>query len=193
MKESKGLSAAAVMAPFPFAYVERQLRRKNTGILSTVAPEGRAHSVGVVYGVSPPELPFSLYLITRPTLKKARNIRSNPNVSFVVPFPHHFFRFVPASCVQFQGRAQLLPSDDSVANKVFQSSLVLRQSLKHTKNLGEPVFIRIVSDERIFTWGIGASVWQIIRHAAKNCYVIIPQNRRNTMDKEMGVLEEHLN
>jgi len=135
MKESNNRDATAVMAPFPFAYVEKQLRRKNTGILSTVTPEGRAHSVGAVYGVAPSDLPFSLYLITRPTLKKARNIRNNPNVSFVVPFPHHFLRFIPASCVQFQGRAQILPSDDPVASKVFQDSVVLRHSLEYTKKL----------------------------------------------------------
>lgn len=172
--------ASSPAGPFSFAFVEKQLRKKNFGILSTVTPQGRAHSVGVVYGVAPSEQPFSLYLITRPTLKKARNIRLNSNVSFVVPFPHYFLRFVPSSCVQFQGNAEILSADDPIANKIFRSSRVLRHSLKHTKMLDEPVFIRVVPDERIFCWGIGASVWRIIngKTGSGNYYVTVPQNRR---------------
>ncbi|WXG46274.1 MAG: pyridoxamine 5'-phosphate oxidase family protein [Candidatus Atabeyarchaeum deiterrae] len=170
--------AASVAAQFSFDYVERSLRSKNFGILSTVTPQRRAHSVGVVYGVTPPKLPFSLYLITRPNLRKARNIQMNPNVSFVVPVPHYFLRFVPPSCVQFQGTAEMLPADDRIAIEIFNSSRVLRHSLEHTKTLGKPVFIRITPDERIFCWGIGASVWQIIRHLAGNLYVVVPEHRR---------------
>jgi Pyridoxamine 5'-phosphate oxidase len=91
-------------APFTFAYVERLLRTKNFGILTTITPDGRSHSVGVIYALSPPGEPFCIYLITRPVLKKARNISNNPNVSFVVPFPHHVFRTVPPACIQFQGK-----------------------------------------------------------------------------------------
>lgn len=73
-------------APFTFAYVEKLLRRKNFGVLTTVTPERKPHSVGVVYAVSSPGEPFCIYLITRLALKKARNISNNPNVSFVVPY-----------------------------------------------------------------------------------------------------------
>lgn len=104
-------------APFTFAYVERLLRRKNFGVLTTITPEGRPHSVGVVYAVSPPSQPFSIYLITRLALQKARNIHNNANVSFVVPFPHYVFRTVPSACIQFQGKAGLIPIDNPIAMK----------------------------------------------------------------------------
>jgi nitroimidazol reductase NimA-like FMN-containing flavoprotein (pyridoxamine 5'-phosphate oxidase superfamily) len=87
-------------APFTFAYVEKLLRTKNFGVLTTITPVGKPHSV-VVYVVSPPGEPFCIYLITRLALKKARNIRNNPNISFVVPFPHYVFRIVPPACIQF--------------------------------------------------------------------------------------------
>lgn len=170
----------SVEVGFSFEYLERSLRSKNFGVLSTVTPLGRAHSVGVVYGVSPPKLPLSLYLISRPNLKKARNIQMNQNVSFVVPFPHYFLRFVPPSCIEFQGKAELLPADNKIANGIFNSSRVLRSSLKHTKMLGNPVFIRVTPDNRIFCWGIGTSTWKIIRHLAANSYVDVPQHRRRT-------------
>jgi len=170
--------STSIIAPFSFQYVEKQIRKKNFGILSSVTSQGRAHSVGVVYGVPPSEQPFSIYLITRASLKKAKNIRMNPNVSFVVPFPHYFLRFIPSSCIQFQGTAEILPADDPIAAKIFQSSIVLRRSLEHTKTLGEPVFICIVPDEKIFCWGLGATLLQIIRGKTSNCFVKVPQDRR---------------
>nr|MDO8081146.1 pyridoxamine 5'-phosphate oxidase family protein [Candidatus Freyarchaeota archaeon] len=179
MTETKSRRGATILAPFTFAYVEKQLRQKNFGILSTVTTQGRPHSVGVVYGIPSPELPFSLYLITRPTLRKAKNIKMNPNVSFVVPFPHYFLRFIPQSCVQFQGTAEILSADDPVALRIFQSSRVFKSSLEHTKMLGDPIFIRIEPDEKIFLWGLRASVLQIIRHSTSNSYVMVPPDRRD--------------
>ncbi len=171
----------SVLAPFPFSYVEKQLRRKNFGILTTVTPEGRPHSVGVVYAVAPPDMPFSLYLISRPVLKKARNISNNPNVSFVIPFPHYFLRLIPPSCIQFQGKAEQIPFEDPVARKAFQSSIVLRRSLRHSVELGESIFFRIVPDKKIFCFGIGANVWNFLIPSQSrilgNFYVTIPENR----------------
>jgi len=183
VKEPETIETNA-QAPFPFTYVEKQLRKKNFGILTTVTPQGRPHSVGVVYAVAPPDMPFSLYLISRPVLKKARNIRNNSNVSFVVPFPHYLLRLIPPSCVQFQGKAELIPFDDPIAIKAFQSSIVLRRSLLHSAELGESIFFRIVPDKKIFCYGIGANVWQFLipsqNKKVKNFYVVVPQNRRST-------------
>ena len=172
---------ANIVAPFTFAYVEKLLRRKNFGVLTTITPEGGPHSVGVVYAVSPPSQPFSVYLITRPVLKKARNIQNNPNVSFVVPFPHYFFRAVPPACIQFQGKANIIPTDNPIAVKAFQSSIVLRRSMKHSNDLGKSVFIRIAPYNKIFSFGIGVSIWKfLIRSQNKNLrnfYVNLPKNR----------------
>ena len=171
-------------APFTFAYIEKLLRRKNFGVLTTITPEGKPHSVGVVYAVSPPSQPFSIYLITRLVLKKARNIHNNPNVSFVVPFPHYVFRTVPPACIQFQGKAELISIDNSIAMKAFQSSIVLRRSMIHSIDLGdESTFIRIVPDDKIFSFGIGARIWQfLLRSQNKNLgnfYVTVNEYRRS--------------
>jgi hypothetical protein len=112
-------------APFTFAYVEKLLRTKNFGVLTTITPGGKPHSVGVVYAISPPGELFCIYLITRPVLKKARNITNNPNVSFVVPFPHYVFKIVPPACIQFQGKAEFIPIDNPAAVKVFLSLFFL--------------------------------------------------------------------
>jgi len=70
----------SVEAHFTFTFAENQLRKKNFGILGTITPEGRPHSVGVVYAVGAQDRSFCLSLITRPVLKKVRNIRNNPDV-----------------------------------------------------------------------------------------------------------------
>ncbi len=167
------------LAPFPFSFVERQLRKKNYGIITSMTPQGRPHSVGVVYGVASPTLPFSLYLIASPGSKKVKNIKNNPNISFAVPFPHYVFRFTPPSSIQFQGKVELIPADDKVAISVFQSSYVLRRSLRHNMETSGVIFIRIVPDRKIFCWGIGANLWQFIFPAQsnklKNLYVNVPE------------------
>jgi hypothetical protein len=132
--------------------------------------------------VAPPGQPFCLYLITRPVLKKARNIGDNPNVSFVVPFSHYLFRSIPPRCIQFQGNAELLPIDDPIVIKAFQSSIVLKRSMEHSLRLGESVFIRIVPDKKIFCFAIGANILQFLIPSQNknlgNFYVIVPENRR---------------
>jgi hypothetical protein len=132
--------------------------------------------------VAPPGQPFCLYLITRPVLKKARNIGDNPNVSFVVPFSHYLFRSIPPRCIQFQGNAELLPIDDPIVIKAFQSSIVLKRSMEHSLRLGESVFIRIVPDKKILCFAIGANILQFLIPSQNknlgNFYVIVPENRR---------------
>ncbi len=166
----------AVKAPFSFAYVDKQMRRRRFGILSTVTPEGRAHSAGVAYGVSPPALPFCLYLVSRPGLKKARNIKANPNISFAVPLPHYFLRMIPPACIEFQGTAEILPINDSVARQVFNSSIVLRRSLEYDLKIGESIFIKIVPATKIFSWSLGASIWQLLRNPPNTYYVVFPDD-----------------
>lgn len=174
-------------AHFSFEYIENRLRKRHFGILSTISLQNRPHSVGVVYAVSPftdndhHNLPFCLYLITRPVLKKARNIRNNPYVSFVVPFPHYLFRMLPPACIQFQGKAEFIPINDPIATKAFQSSIVLRRSMIHSLSLGESTFIKIIPDSKIFTFGINANVWQYLMQSKNktlgNYYVVVPQRK----------------
>ena len=45
---------------FTFEFVEKHVRKKSFGILTTIDRKGRPHSTGIVYGVSPPESKFSL-------------------------------------------------------------------------------------------------------------------------------------
>jgi general stress protein 26 len=149
----------------PFHYVEEQLRRMHFGILGTVTPDGRSHSTAIVYGVSAPGARLALYVLTERSYKKTRNIRANPNVSFVVPFPHHLLRSVPSSCVQFQGRAEVLSCDDPEGRASFQRNSVLRMTLEQGATEPErAVFLKITPDEKVFGYGLGMSLLALSRN-----------------------------
>jgi general stress protein 26 len=163
----------------PFDYVEAQLRKKHFGIVGTVTPDGRPHSTAIVYGISPPGARLALYVLTESSYKKTRNIRANPNVSFVVPFPHHVLRFVPSSCIQFQGRAEVLPWDDADARASFQRNDVLKMTLEVGGNDPErAVFLVITPDAKIFGYGLGMSLLALRRNIEAGPFVTtVPQQR----------------
>ena len=151
------------------------------GILATVTSSGLSHSTGVIYGLSSPESAFALYVITGHRTRKARNVRANPAVSFVVPFPHYLLRFIPASVVQFQGTAEILPLSHEEGAKSFASSRVLRMSFRQAqKESGEePIFIRILPHDHLNVYGLGFNPRQMMKDIAAARYsVTIPRKRR---------------
>ena len=147
-----------------FDLVEREIRKRRFGVLSTVSQDGRSHSVGVLYGISTRDQPFVLYVTTDRRSKKARNITRNENVSFAIPLQRRILRFLPPNCVQFQAIAELIASDDEDANSAFSRSLVLRETLKLETSQRRAVFIRITPDPVVFTYGLGLSIIDLIRN-----------------------------
>ena len=180
-KKEDDVVERSVLSPFSFGYVEKELRKKNFGILTTITPQGRPHSAGVVYGLAPVNQPFALYLVSRPVLKKVRNLKNNPNVSFVVPFPRLLFRMIPPACIQFQGKAEIISFSNQIALKAFRGSIVLRRCIQHSIGLGESIFIKVVPDNKIFCFGVGADIWDFLlpskRENIRNLYVTVPQDR----------------
>ncbi len=164
-----------------FQQLERELRRKHFGILSTVTADNRSHSTGVLYGVSPVKRPLAVYITTRSGNRKIRNIRANPNVSFVVPLPHRVLGFVPPSCIQFQGTAEVREFSDGEAVETFRSSRFLRMILRVESEIASheaACFIRITPDPVLFTYGLGVPVWRLRGRAGQAASrVSIPPER----------------
>ncbi len=163
----------------PFDYVASQMMKKSFGILGTVDEKDRSHSTGILYGIAPDPHPFHFYIATEAKYKKTRNIRSNPNVSFVVTFPHFYLRFVPANVVQFQGKADILPLDDPVGVETFQQSRILSMALETEIDAEDLVFIRIVPNKKLFVHGLGIGIMEMRKDPTVGRYnVEIPDNRR---------------
>jgi nitroimidazol reductase NimA-like FMN-containing flavoprotein (pyridoxamine 5'-phosphate oxidase superfamily) len=143
-----------------FERVEKELRKRSFGILSTVSKSGRAQSSGVVYGVSPASAPFAIYLITERYTVKVRNIATNPNVSFLVPLFRGVLSFVPPASIQLHGSAKILETNDETALQTFRGSFLLRMMLDEDSSgvsaeQSDTCFVRIQPDSVVNTYGVG--------------------------------------
>ena len=161
-----------------FAFVEAQLRRKSFGVLSTVNRGGSLQTTGILYAVSPPGTAFRLYLITERSYLKARNISRNPEVSFLGPYPHHLLPFVPASCISFPGRAELVPPDDPEGRQAFTATRMLRMNLAEADSMEDAIFIKIRPKRSVHCYGVGIGLMTIARSPATAGYSVkIPSER----------------
>ena len=146
----------------------KELRTRSFGVLSTVCLDGRSHSVGVEYGVSPGAEDFDIYVMTRRQLKKARDIAGNPNVSFVVPLTRRVLRFLPPACIQFEATAEILDRNDARGAASFSTFWMGRRILKMYRELesrGETgiCFLRISPGPVVSTYMVGHSICELSR------------------------------
>jgi general stress protein 26 len=161
-----------------FAFIEAQLRRKTFGVLSTINRAGSLQTTGIIYAVSPPAAPLRLYLLTDRSYLKVRNISRNSEVSFLVPYPHHLFPFVPASCISFPGTAEIVPIEDPEGRQAFTTRRILRMNLDEAAAIDDPVFIRIRPRRSMHCYGVGIGLLTIARKPAEAAYSVeIPAER----------------
>jgi len=166
---------------FAFDFLEKNIRKATFGILSTVSEKGWPQSSGIVYGVSPPSSKFYLSMMTEEPFKKVQNIKTNNKVSFIIPFPHHVFRFAPASCVSFQGTAEVLPITDEESLEIFKEKMILRMNLKVLdthEDIKDPVFIKVNPIGKMHIYGLGIGLIELSKdHAAAAYSVDMPPER----------------
>ncbi|MFW9928601.1 MAG: pyridoxamine 5'-phosphate oxidase family protein [Candidatus Thorarchaeota archaeon] len=156
-------------------FIEKKIRSKSFGVLSTVSPKGWAQSTGVLYGVSESSDPLNLYIITGRDYTKIKNIMKNQKVSFVITFPHYYFRFAPASTIQFQSIAEILPVKDEKALKAFSKKRVLKMMIDLTEEdyeKEELVFIKLTPKKRYNCYGIGFSIIELARNTEAGFFVV---------------------
>jgi general stress protein 26 len=160
-----------------FDFIEKQIRKKSFGVISTVTPKGHAHSTGIIYGVSLPEKKFALYSISNEMYKKVRNIKKNPHISFVVPFPHDD-QMIPQNVVQFQAQAEILPIDNPEAQDVFHQNEGLKRNLEPAGTVPGMIFIKMTPNQKIHVFGLGVSLREIEEDVLSAMYsVTIPKER----------------
>ncbi|MEO3758843.1 pyridoxamine 5'-phosphate oxidase family protein [Mycobacterium sp. B14F4] len=151
-----------------FEHVERAIRGRTFGTLSTLSRQGHPHATGVVYAVSPPSQPLRLYVTTRTSTVKVANIRRAPAVAFVIPVPRRGIPLFPPSAVQFRATATILSADDPAAIAAFRSTWFLRRILRAERRIvsegGEMCFIAIRPMRTLSTYAIGMSALAVTRH-----------------------------
>ena len=165
---------------FTFEFVENAVRKKTFGILTAIDFKERPHSTGIIYGVSPPDSPFTLYILPGDNYAKVRYIRKNPQVSLVVTFPHYWLRFAPASYVMFRGTADILPFNEPDGIWAMSQSRIGRMNLNTDVEAAgtNMVFIKITPEPTIFCYGLGYGIMEMrSNHANVGYKVIIPDER----------------
>ncbi len=163
-----------------FVFIEKQIRKKTFGILTTLNQDGTPHTTGILYAVSAPPSQFSLYFLTSKKYKKVRNIKKNPQVSFIIPFPHYCLRFLPSGTVTFYGKAKLIPLDTPEISELFQSKRILRLiSMEVKQGTNESLtFLKMTPNPKVLCFGVGISAMKLRKNHAKGAYsVIIPNGR----------------
>jgi hypothetical protein len=164
--------------PFEFPFIEQQIRRKTFGILSTVNPDNTPHTSGILYGVSNPEDAFCIYLKTERASWKAKNIQRNAQVSLIIPFPHHFLRFIPSETITITGQAELLPIDSSDILKLFADKWILRMIISKLDLEEDVTFIRINPNPKVLCYGVGFGIFELrSAHTTAGYSVMIPEDR----------------
>jgi nitroimidazol reductase NimA-like FMN-containing flavoprotein (pyridoxamine 5'-phosphate oxidase superfamily) len=166
---------------FSFETVERAVRKKTFGVLTTIDSKGRPHSTGIIYGVSPPTSPFALYVLVGENYAKVRNIKRNPHVSLVVTYPHYYLRFVPASYVMFRGTAEIVPFNTPDARWAMSQKRIQRMNLETEPEQSGTniVFIKITPDPTVFCYGLGFGIMEMRSNHTNVGYKIdIPKERR---------------
>ncbi|MFX0061809.1 MAG: pyridoxamine 5'-phosphate oxidase family protein [Candidatus Hermodarchaeota archaeon] len=163
-----------------FDFVEKEIRKKQFGILSTISPKEWAQSSGVHYGVSPKALNFALYILTDSSYKKVQNIQKYPRISFAIPYPHYYLRFIPPGTISFQGTAEILPFEDSDARKSYTKSSQ-RRMIRYTEQSAykeTAVFLKIKPNKRISCFGLGVKLSEMMKDPEAAHYsVLIPSTR----------------
>jgi hypothetical protein len=161
-----------------FGYIEKRVRKKVFGIFNTIDSKGRPHSTGMVFGVPPPDYPFSIYMVTTKDTVKVRNVRRNPATSFVVTFPHRFLHATPSFTVMVRGLSEILPIDDDIFQKTFSQNRVTRMGLKHHTSYEIDCVIRLDPEPIAFCYGLGINHRELMKNPAIATYKVkIPEDR----------------
>ncbi|MFW9793538.1 MAG: pyridoxamine 5'-phosphate oxidase family protein [Candidatus Thorarchaeota archaeon] len=164
---------------FSFESVEKAVRKKSFGVLSTIDSKGRPHSTGIIYAVGSPAKPFALYILVGEKYVKVKNIKRNRNVSLVVTFPHYWVRFAPASYVMFRGSAEIIPFSDEDARWAFSQFRIGRMNLESDPGDTNIVFIKITPEPKVVCYGLGYGLMEMrSSHTSAGYNVTIPENRR---------------
>ncbi|MGF1470368.1 MAG: pyridoxamine 5'-phosphate oxidase family protein [Rubrobacteraceae bacterium] len=141
--------------PTPAA-VLRDLGRRSFCTLATVSPAGRPHIAGVIYELVDREL----FVSTRRTSRKARNIAADPHVGVCVPV-----RRLPAgppASVHFQSTATILAPEDPALLALLEAGRLKSITGHGELELADGCFLLIPLPARLLTYGLGVSLRRLI-------------------------------
>ncbi len=149
-------------------------------MLATVSPAGRPHVAAAIYE----HVAGRLYISTISTSRKARNVADESHVALVIPV-RRLPVGAPPSTIQFQATAALLAvdSDEIVA---LSSDGRLGAITGHGElELPDSCMIRIDLPQRIHTYGLGLSLWELARNPLGGSGEVVLDGLRDDRSEEL--------
>lgn len=139
------------------AKVMRAITRRSFATLASASSAGRPHVAGVLYE----RVGSELFISTLLTSRKARNVAAGGRVGVSIPIRR--LPVGPPSTVQFQAKADLLDVDDPVITGLVDDGHLGSITGHGELELSDGCFIRVAIPHRLPTYGLGMSLWKLIR------------------------------
>jgi hypothetical protein len=137
--------------------VVRAIARRSFATLGTSSTRGRPHVAGVLYAA----VDTTLFVHSSRTTRKVRNIAENPRVFVCIPVRR--LPVGPPSSVQFEAMADIVAMDDPAIVALVKAGRLKNITGHGELDLPEGCFLRISPAPRINTYGLGMSLWQLLR------------------------------
>lgn len=154
------------------AEVISAVAKRSFATLSTASEAGRPHVAGVLYAAAG----TTLYVNTLRTSRKARNVAANSRVALAIPIRR--LPIGPPSTVQFQARAELLDLDSPEIAALVESGELASITGHGELEMPDGCFIRIEPGRRWVTYGLGMSIWRLLRDPlSAGGHVEVPTSR----------------
>ena len=158
--------------------VTQAVHRRSVAVLSTVSAAGRPHAATVVYSA----VGHQLYVSTIRSSRKGRNLAENPWAGVVIPVRR--LPVGPPSSIQFQARAELLSPDDDELVRLADAGELKEVTGHGELDLPDGCFVRITPVNRLHTYGLGLSLWKLIRDPlSAGASVELPGDDRGRADR----------
>ncbi len=149
-------AAATAVTPDPDR-VRQAIAKRSFATLATASDRGRPHVAGVLYEA----IGTTLFVNTKRTSRKARNAAANPDVAVTIPVRR--LPVGPPSSIQFQATVEVLDVDDPEVVALLEEGHLKSITGHGELDLPDTCFLRITPRARMFTYGLGMSLWSLIR------------------------------
>jgi hypothetical protein len=140
------------------ATIRRAIERRSVASLATVSSGGRPHAATVLYQC----VDDVLFVSTDRRSRKARNIAAHGVVAVTIAVRR--LPVGPPASIQFQSSATVHSNDDPVIIRHATAGRLDRITAHGELDLEGGCFLQLALPERIVTYGLGMSLWRLIRN-----------------------------
>lgn len=141
--------------------VLRLIAKKTFANLATVSPGRSPHTAGVLYAV----VDRDMYASTEVGTRKARNIAHEQRVAIAIPVRR--IPVGPPALIHFQTTAELIPTDDRRIRDLAEAGKLDKVTSHGELDLADGCFLKIPIPSRIHTYGLGLSLYRLVRDPLK--------------------------